>query len=480
MRLRAAEIAAATGGRLVGPDVPVEGASIDSRDLVPGSLFVPIVDARDGHDFVGAALERGAAAFLTSRPLDQLVGVAVDDVTAIVVTDPAAALLALGRAARARLDGPDRPDRSGQAAGPDPSAAVIGITGSVGKTTTKDLLAGVLATTFRTSASPRSFNNELGVPLTLVNTPDGTQAVVVEMGARGRGHIALLCEVARPTVAVVTTVEMVHTQLFGDLGEVAAAKAELVEALPPDGAAVLNADNVLVSAMADRTAARVLRFSATGATSAGGASGPAPDLWVSDVELDDELRPRFRLHSPWGDADVRLGARGRHNVTNALAAAGAALVAGVPIERVADGLAGAALSALRMDLRTAPSGARILNDSYNAGPASMAAALAALTALGADRSTAVLGVMAELGDDGPAEHRAVAELAAGLGVRVIAVAAPDYGPTVEHAADPQQALARLDGAGELGPGDAVLVKGSRVAGLELLAAALVGEPATEG
>ena len=347
MRLRAAEIAAATGGRLVGPDVPVEGASIDSRDLVPGSLFVPIVDARDGHDFVGAALERGAAAFLTSRPLDQLVGVAVDDVTAIVVTDPAAALLALGRAARARLDGPDRP------AGP---AAVIGITGSVGKTTTKDLLAGVLATTFRTSASPRSFNNELGVPLTLVNTPDGTEAVVVEMGARGRGHIALLCEVARPTIAVVTTVERVHTQLFGDLGEVAAAKAELVEALPPDGAAVLNADNVLVSAMADRTAARVLRFSATGATSAGGASGPAPDLWVSDVELDDELRPRFRLHSPWGDADVRLGARGRHNVTNALAAAGAALVAGVPIERVADGLAGAALSALRMDLRTAPSG----------------------------------------------------------------------------------------------------------------------------
>jgi UDP-N-acetylmuramoyl-tripeptide--D-alanyl-D-alanine ligase len=464
--MQAAEIAAATSGRLVGPDVAIDGASIDSRELAPGSLFVPIVDVRDGHDFVVTAVEHGAAAFLTSRPVEGWFGSGPDPalpagVAAIEVHDTVEALAALGRHARSRL-------------GSSPELrAVVGITGSVGKTTTKDLLAGVLATTYRTAASLRSFNNELGVPLTLVNAPGGTEAAVVEMGARGRGHIALLCGIARPTIGVVTAVEMVHTQLFGDLSEVAAAKAELIESLPPDGAAVLDADNELVAAMGVGSAARVLRFSAR--------SGPGPDargveLWVSAVGLDDQLRPSFAMHTPWGDIDVRLEVRGRHNVSNALAAAGAALLAGVPLERVAQGLGHAGLSPWRMDLRTGSSGARVLNDAYNAGPASTAAALQALVALGAGRSTAVLGVMAELGADGPAAHRAIAEQAAALGVRVIAVAAPDYGPTVEHVDDRDGALDRLRAGAGLGPDDAVLVKGSRVAGLEVLAQALLAGP----
>ena len=453
--MRADEIAAATAGRLVGPDVVVDGASIDSRDLPVGSLFVPIIDARDGHDFIGSAIEQGAVAFLSSwADLDRYPGV-----TRIEVADTGEALIALGRHARARLA--DSSASSGL-------RAVVGITGSVGKTTTKDLLAAVSATTYRTTANLRSFNNELGVPLTLVNAPDDTEVVVVEMGARGAGHIALLSEVARPTVGVVTAVEMVHTELFGSLAEVATAKGELIESLPSTGTAVLDADNPLVASMADRTDARVLRFSRKDE-----AVGRPVDLWASGLVLDDQLRPRFQLRSPWGDIDVRLEVRGRHNVTNALAAAGAALAVGVALDQVAAGLSQAVSSPWRMELATAPSGARILNDAYNAGPASTAAALRALAALGADRATAVLGVMAELGDDGPEAHRVIADQAAELGIRVIAVGAADYGPTAEHVDTSDEVLDRLGASGGLGSGDAVLVKGSRVAGLEQVALTLL-------
>ncbi|HEX7444238.1 MAG TPA: UDP-N-acetylmuramoyl-tripeptide--D-alanyl-D-alanine ligase, partial [Acidimicrobiales bacterium] len=368
MRMRASEIASATQGRLLGPDVVVDGVGIDSRELAAGALFVPIVDARDGHDFIASAVERGAAAVLMS--VDQAAEVldAVPDGVAVIeVDDTSEALADLGRDARRRL-------------GAEPgSVGVVGITGSVGKTTTKDLLSAALAGTYPTTASLRSFNNELGVPLTLLNAPEGTRATVVEMGARGRGHIAVLCGVARPSIGVVTTVEMVHTQLFGELAEVAAAKAELVEHLPVDGVAVLNADNVYVAAMAHRTHAAVLRF-ATSPDQAG-----AADLWSGPIHLDDELRPRFRLHSPWGEIDVRLAVRGAHNVGNALAAAAAALSCGVPLAGVAEGLSRAEMSPWRMELTRAPGGARVLNDAYNAGPASMAAALRALAALGADR-----------------------------------------------------------------------------------------------
>jgi UDP-N-acetylmuramoyl-tripeptide--D-alanyl-D-alanine ligase len=428
--MRAGEVAAAVGGELVGPDLEVAGAAVDSRSLVGGELFVPVVAERDGHDFVPAALAAGAAAYLTARPP---VGG-----TAVRVADTAAALLDLGREARRRL-----PDR------------VVGVTGSVGKTTVKDLLAGALAARFRTAASERSFNNELGVPLTLLGAPDGCEAAVVEMGARGPGHIRLLCSVARPTVGLVTVVAAAHTEMFGTVEGVAVAKRELVEDLPASGTAVLNAEDARVAAMAGHTPARVLRYGAGG------------DVVAEDVRYDDELRPSFRLRSPWGDADVRLPVRGAHQVANGLGAAAAALACGVDPETVAAGLAASTASPSRMDLRRARSGALVLDDAYNANPTSVGAALRALAALPAGRRVAVLGHMAELGATSAADHRAVAALAASLGIRVVAVAEAAYG--VEAAPDIDAALQAL---GPLGEGDAVLVKASRVAGLERLAAAL--------
>ncbi|HEX3623749.1 MAG TPA: UDP-N-acetylmuramoyl-tripeptide--D-alanyl-D-alanine ligase [Acidimicrobiales bacterium] len=440
MRLTASEIAGATGGALSGPDVTVEGACIDSRLVQGGELFVALHGVRDGHAFVDAALDAGAAACLVdSGGRDSGGGGRPGRGTCIVVGDTFAGLTALATAARARL-----PDR------------VIGITGSVGKTSTKDLLAAALAQRWRVSASPKNFNNELGVPLTILGAPDDAEAVVVEMGARGRGHIAQLCRVARPTVGIVTTVGLSHSEFFGTVEDVARAKVELVEALPADGTAVLNAEVPLVAAMASRSAARVVTFGLdTG------------DVRAEALSLDEDLHPRFRLRSPWGSTPVTLGVSGRHQVANALAAAAAALACGATAEQVASGLAQARLSPWRMQLDRSPSGAVVINDAYNANPPSTTAALRALAQVPAERRTAVLGIMAELGDVGPAEHARIGALAAELGIRVIAVAAPDYGG--EQVGSVEEALDRL---GPIGRGDAVLVKGSRAARLETVAGTL--------
>ncbi len=434
MKLQASETARAVRGSMVGPDVEVDGATIDSREAGGGRLFVPVRARRDGHDFIADALAAGAAAYLTSAP--------PRGGTAIVVDDTVAALGAAGAAARHLL-----PDR------------VVGITGSVGKTSTKDLLAAALARRWRTAASARSFNNELGVPLTLLNAPSDSEAVVVEMGARGEGHVAALCAVARPTVGVVTTVGKAHTEQFGTVERVARSKSELVRSLPADGVAVLNAEVELVAAMAAVAPGMVLTF--------GLAAG---DVRAAGVRLDPELRGRFRLLSPWGEADVVLGVRGEHQVANALAAAAAALACGMVPEEVAEGLATAELSPWRMELSRSPAGALVLNDSYNANPVSTAAALRSLARLDVPRRTAVLGVMAELGPDAAEEHRRMGALAVELGIRVIAVAAPDYGG--EPVDDVDGALAAL---GPVGEGDAVLVKASRAAGLEHLADRLVSQ-----
>ncbi|HEX4866849.1 MAG TPA: UDP-N-acetylmuramoyl-tripeptide--D-alanyl-D-alanine ligase [Acidimicrobiales bacterium] len=437
MRLRTSDIATVTGGELVGPDVTVEGATIDSRAVRAGHLFVPIVAGRDGHDYVGAALAAGAAAYLAS---DREI-VAAHDSTAIVVPDTLRGLQDTGHLARAGLTGP-----------------VVGITGSVGKTSVKDLLAGVLAQRFRTAASQRSFNNEMGVPLTLLAAPEGTEVVVVEMGARDVGHIAELCAIAEPTVGVVTRVAAVHTEVFGTIDDVARAKSELVRDLPATGTAVLNASDERVAAMASVTPASVLTFGASG------------EVRAEEVELDHELRARFRLCSPWGDVPVAMASRGVHQVDNALAAAAAALTCGASLEDVAAGLAEALLSPWRMELATAPDGALVLNDAYNANPTSVAAALESLVALPAERRIAVLGVMAELGPTSDAHHAEIGALAARLGVRLIAVDAPAYGG--EQVASVEEAMDLLE---PLGPGDAVLVKGSRVAELERLAELLLEE-----
>ena len=438
MRFEMTELASALGAELTGPAVPfVDGLATDSRRVQPGQLFAALTAERDGHDFVSSAVEAGASAVLVERP--------VEGVACLIVADVMSALASLAVLARSTM-----PDR------------VVGITGSVGKTTTKDILAGLLGRRFVTAASERSFNNELGVPLTLCNAADDVQAVVVEMGARGVGHIGHLCDLASPTVGVITTVQAVHTEVMGDEAQIAAAKGELVEALPADGLAVLNASVPLVAALASRTDARVLTF------------GRGGDVTAAGIELNSELHPRFELHSPWGSRPVELGVRGLHNVDNALAAATVALALDVAMDDVVAAMADAATSPWRMELSIAESGARILNDAYNASPASMDAALWALSSLPARRRFAVLGEMAELGERSAEEHRRVAATAAELGIVVVAVGTDMYGVEPVDAGDPQGPVeAAVTALGGLGEGDVVLVKASRVVGLERVAEALL-------
>ncbi len=410
------------------------GASIDSRSISGGELFVPIVAERDGHDFIEAALANGASAYLTSGPTPAG--------TWIAVADTGRALTELGVAARSRLTGP-----------------VIGVTGSVGKTSVKDLLVAATGSARRTHANPASFNNELGLPLTLVNAPDDTEITVLEMGARGIGHIAELCRIGRPTIGVVTRVAGAHTELFGSLDGVASGKGELVEALPSNGTAVLNADDPRVVAMRERTDAGVVTFGIEG------------DVRVVDLRLDGAMHPTFRVETPWGDAELTLQLAGAHMAFNAAAAIAAGGSAGVALDALVGGLEAARSSAWRMEVASTPGGATVINDAYNANPTSVRAALAALAAADRTRRTAVLGVMAELGDEHDAEHRAVASEAVAGGIRVIAVDADAFGPDAEHVSSITEALDRL---GVLGADDAVLVKGSRVAGLERLASVLLG------
>ena len=413
------------GGELVGPDVGIDGASIDSRMLRPGQLYAPIVAERDGHAFIPAALDAGAAAYLTAQ--EPAGG------TAIQVRDTSAALLSLGALARARV------------------GDAIGITGSVGKTTTKDLLAACLASTFRTAASERSFNNELGLPLTLLNAPDGARWVVVEMGVRREGDIERLARVARPGIGVVTSVDTAHVAYLGDLDGVARAKGELVAALPAAGVAVLNFDNAKVRAMAALAACRVLGY---------GVAADA-DVRADDITLDRELRARFRLSSPWGRTEIRLAVHGIQQVSNALAAATVALWCGVPIDAVAAALAVSEGSPWRMDIRHVPGGPVLVVDCFNAIPASAEAAVRSLAALPGERKLAVLGLMAELGDRSAAEHRRIALVAEELGIDVVGYGTGLYGGACVTGVDEAVAVLRT-----LGPGDAVLVKGSRVARLE--------------
>jgi len=426
VRFSISELAARLGGEQVGPDVAVTGASIDSRTVLPGQLYVPIVAERDGHEFIHAALESGAPAYLTAqKPVGG---------TAVVVADTAVSLLRLGQLARERVNG-----------------GVIGITGSVGKTTTKDLLHRCLTSSFRASASERSFNNELGLPLTLLNAPDDVEWVVLEMGARGAGHIARLTDIGRPDVGIVTSVAMAHVEYFGDLEGVARAKSELVSALPRSGVAVLNVDDPRVAGMASVSPCPVLRYAVEGDA----------DVRAEGIVLDGDLRPRFQMATPWGGGEVRLALHGIQQVPNALAAAAAALWCGASFDGVVDALRTAAGSPLRMEVRRMPNGPVLVVDCYNANPASTEAALRSMAELPAGRKVALLGLMAELGADTETEHRRTAQLAEELGIEVVGYQTPLYGS--RHVSSTDDAVALLL---ELGPGDAALVKGSRVARLE--------------
>jgi UDP-N-acetylmuramoyl-tripeptide--D-alanyl-D-alanine ligase len=429
MRFRASDVAAATGGQLVGPDVDIDGTGFDTRTLRPGQLFVPLVADRDGHDFIADARAAGAAAYLTSR--------SSAGGTAVEVRDTLRALMDLAADRRRSFGG-----------------TVIGITGSVGKTSTKDLAWAALSASRRTTANERSFNNEQGLPTTILNTPDDTEVMVVEMGMRGFGEIEALCRIASPHIGVVTRVAEAHSDRVGGIEGVGRAKSELILALPINGIAILNADDDRVRSMKQLTTASCLLF---------GEAGDA-DVRVRDLVLDDLARPSFVVDSPWGSAAVRLSISGRHMAVNAAAALACVGAIGGDVEAGAAALWSVRLTTMRMQVDRAPSGAIILNDSYNANPTSMRAAIDALVDLPATRRVAILAVMAEI-SDAAAEHLAIAGYAADRGIELIAVGTDLYGTL--PSADPMAELGSLSGD------DAVLVKGSRVAGLEKLAALLV-------
>ena len=457
-----AEVARVVGGTVVPEDaggVPVTGAAtLDSREVDPGGLFVAVAGDRvDGHDFAAAAQEAGAAAVLGSR---------ATGLPTVVVDDVAGALARLARHVR---------DRSG--------ARVLALTGSQGKTGTKDYLAAVLGRVGPTVATRGNLNNELGVPLTLLRVEEDTAYLVVEMGARGVGHVAHLCEAARPDVAAVLNVGTAHLGEFGSREGIARAKGEIVEALAADGTAVLNSDDPLVAPMASRTRARVLGF--------GPAGSPAEVTW-SGLELDDLARPRFVLAHAGESATVRLRQTGAHQVHNAVAAAAMALAVGVPLEAVADGLSAAeAASRWRMEVSERADGTVVLNDAYNANPDSVRAALGTLAAIGrarGARTVAVLGDMLELGEEEVEAHRATGRDAVAAGVDVLVTA----GPLAAHAAAAaREAAAAGEWSGtavatagreeavawvreKVSGGDVVLVKASRGGALEHVADALTG------
>ena len=432
MRFRASDVAHATGGTLFGPDVALDGVSFDSRSVEKGQLFVAIVAARDGHHFVASALRAGAGACLVQRE--------PGSGTSIVVADTAEALLRLGRWGRERLDGD-----------------VVGITGSVGKTSTKDLARAALSAGRRTSANERSFNNEQGLPVTILGAPEDTEVLVLEMGMRGFGEIARLCEVAQPNVGVVTRVAAAHTERLGGIEGVARAKSELIEALPDNGTAILNADDPYVVPMAALCAGSVVMFG----------TDQSANFRIQGLTLDALARPHFTLATPWGTTLVTLGVSGAHMATNAAAALATAVVCGVDLHAAADALRVATMSPWRMEIARTPAGALVINDAYNANPASMRAAIETLSTMSVDgRRVALLGVMAELADP-VADHLEIARLLDLHGIELIAIGTDLYG--VEPAADPLAALGSVAGD------DALLVKGSRVAGLERLAALLLGQ-----
>ncbi len=307
------------------------------------------------------------------------------------------------------------------------AAQVVGVTGSVGKTSTKDLMAAACGAGRRTTANERSFNNDQGLPVTILNAPDDTEVLILEMGMRGFGHISRLCEVARPDIGVVTVVGEAHTELVGGIEGVATAKRELVEALPASGTAVLNADDPRVAAMADRTGASVVTFGSTG------------DVRIGGIQLDDLARATFTVDSPWGSGSgASRGPRRAHGDQRrrrrSPSPASWASISARRSTRWPD----ATVSGMRMELSTAPSGATIVNDAYNANPTSMRAALESLAAMRADRRVAVLGLMAEIDDPEPA-HREIAAFARSLGLELIAVGTDLYG--IEPIDDPEAAVA---------------------------------------
>jgi UDP-N-acetylmuramoyl-tripeptide--D-alanyl-D-alanine ligase len=495
--LTVAQIAAIVGGELAdisaaqAADLHVTGTvEFDSRRVSSGGLFLALPGAHsDGHDYAASAVAAGAVAVLAARPVG---------VPAIVVP-PAA------RPGDGGLAGVLEHDADGSGAAVLGALAklaaavaaelvaggltIIGITGSSGKTSTKDLLAAVLEPLGEVVAPPGSFNNELGHPWTVLRATADTDYLILELSARHPGNIAELAAIAPPAIGVVLNVGTAHLGEFGSREAIAATKSELPQAIPRSGVVVLNVDDPMVAAMAGVTSARVV-----------GVSRQRPaDVWAGPVTLDELARPQFTLHSADSAIDVRLAVHGDHQVSNALCAAAVALECGASAEQVAQALAGAGpVSQHRMRVNTRADGVTVIDDAYNANPESMQAGLQALAWMARGvggkrrRSWAVLGEMAELGEDAISEHDRIGRLAVRLDVsRLVVVgmgrsmSAMHHGAVMEGswALEGDRAAVLVDDAdaalallrAELQPGDVVLVKASNAAGLGALADSLVAD-----
>jgi UDP-N-acetylmuramoyl-tripeptide--D-alanyl-D-alanine ligase len=493
--LTVAQIAAIVGGELA--DISAADAAtlhvtgtveFDSRKVTSGGLFLALPGARvDGHDHAASAVAAGAVAVLAARP----VGVPAIVVPVTAVADSGAGVLehdsdGSGAAVLGALAKLAAVVAAELVAG---GLTIVGITGSSGKTSTKDLLAAVLSPLGEVIAPPGSFNNELGHPWTVLRATPDTDYLVLELSARHPGNIAALAAIAPPAIGVVLNVGTAHLGEFGSREVIAQTKSELPQAVSASGVVVLNADDPAVAAMADVTAARVVRISRNRET----------DVWAGPVTLDELARPQFTLHAGDAAADISLAVHGDHHVSNALCAAAVALECGATTTQVAEALAGAGpVSGHRMRVSTRADGVTVIDDAYNANPDSMRAGLQALAWISASgeadrrRSWAVLGEMAELGDDAISEHDRIGRLAVRLDVsRLIVVgtgrsmSAMHQGAVMEGTwgsdgdraativADADAALAIL--RAELQPGDVVLVKASNAAGLGALADSLTRE-----
>lgn len=456
--ITAADIIAATGAATeLPPNLAFPKIVTDSRRVGPGDLFVCIPGEHfDGHDFAAAAVAAGAAAVLANRPMA---------VPALLVPDPLKAYGEIAAWHRSRL-----------------RASVVAITGSSGKTSTKDLLAQVFAAAGSVVAPPGSFNNEVGLPATVLSADAETDFLVLEMGMRGRGQISYLCGIAQPNIAAVLNVGSAHLELLGSRAAIADAKSEIIADLAVDGTAVLLADDQLVIGLASRTKARVLTFG----------ESAAADVRISDLALDERARPHFVLHFGDESAAVSLQLAGEHQALNAAAAAACALAAGLQLPAIAAALSAATnTSRWRMEVTELPGGITVVNDAYNANPESMKAGLKALKAMARGRRTwAVLGEMRELGEESLTAHDEIGRLCVRLDVsRLIAVGTAgkimqigaaqegSWGNEAEWVPDVEAAASKV--LAEIEPGAVVYIKASRAVGLERVAeriiAALSGE-----
>lgn len=447
IRMSLTEIASVVGGQAVQGDVLVSApASVDSRNVAAGSLFVAIAGANvDGHDFVQSAFENGATAALVSKTIDG---------PHVLVADVVQALGLLAAHVSKKLQATE--------------LKVIGITGSQGKTTTKDLLFAILTGAGPTVAPSNSFNNEIGVPLTILRADEQTRFLIVEMGARGIGHITHLAQIAQPSIGAVLNVGHAHAGEFQSIKQTAIAKGELLLAIPKAGFAVVNGDDPLVSRMP--TAAQRIVF------------GAGQEICASNVQLNEYAEPRFELSVGNESKEISLSISGEHNVMNALAAAAIAHACGLSIEVIAQGLNSfSTLSAMRMERSTRADGLVIVNDAYNANPESMKAAINALSAMSCQgRRILVVGTMGELGEQSAQLHFEIGKYAVSRSIDVLVAIgefageyAQGFGPETRTFVELPAAVTFVEQL--VKPNDVILIKASRSAGLERVAQGLLSK-----